>query len=91
MKTVTFRLPEALIAEINTEARNRGASRSDVVRERLATWAVRPPAPLAPASFGDLAGDLIGSVAGDGLPSDLSGQKKHYLKAMGYGQKRDRR
>jgi hypothetical protein len=30
--------------------------------------------------------DLIGSV--NGLPSDLSARKKHYLKAMGYGQKR---
>jgi hypothetical protein len=36
----------------------------------------------------DAIGDLIGSV--DGLPSDLSGRTKRYLKATGYGQKRPR-
>lgn len=91
MKTMTFRLPEALVAEIDTEAKRRGASRSDVVRERLATYAPRATAPRVLPSFGDLAGDLIGSVVSDGLPADLSAKKKHYLKAMGYGQKRDRR
>jgi hypothetical protein len=91
MKTMTFRLPEELVAEIDTEARRRGASRSDVVRERLATYAPRASESRVIPSFSDLAGDLIGSVTGDGLPPDLSAKKKHYLKAMGYGQARDRR
>ena len=85
MKTLTVRLPEPLVAEIEVESRGRKCSKSDVVRERLQR-AVRPvrrrSQPL------DAIADLIGSV--DGLPADLSGQKKRYLKATGYGQKRTR-
>ena len=35
MKTLTVRLPEALVAEIEAESRGRNLSKSDVVRERL--------------------------------------------------------
>ena len=91
MKTATFRLPDSLVAEIEAEARSRHVSRSDVVRERLAGYSVRAPAARGAPSFRELAGDLIGSVSGGGLPSDLSRRKKHYLKVLGYGHKRDRR
>ena len=63
------------MAEIEAESRERQVSKSDVVRERLwhANGSMRErPAPL------DTITDLIGSV--DGLPSDLSTRKKHYLK-----------
>ncbi|MGQ0593217.1 MAG: CopG family transcriptional regulator [Gammaproteobacteria bacterium] len=82
MKTLTVRLPETLVAEIEAESRERQVSKSDVVRERLRhpSGSMRKrPAPL------DTIADLIGSV--DGLPSDLSTRKKHYLKATGYGRK----
>jgi Arc/MetJ-type ribon-helix-helix transcriptional regulator len=85
MKSLTVRLPEDLVAEIDAESRGRNISKSDVVRERLK---------LAPSPGGrqaktlDSIGDLIGSV--DGLPSDLSGRKKQYLRAKGYGRKRPR-
>jgi Arc/MetJ-type ribon-helix-helix transcriptional regulator len=85
MKTLTVRLPESLVAQIEAESRERKLSKSDVVRERL-TRARRPDAKL-PASYLAIA-DLIGSV--DGLPSDLAARKKHYLKAAGYGRKRHR-
>ncbi len=91
MKTATFRLPDKLVAEIDAEAKHRRVSRSHVVRERLATYAVRAGPRRAAPSFRELAGDLIGSVRRDGLPTDLAARKKHYLKAWGYGQKRDRR
>ena len=85
MKTLTVRLPETLVAEIEAESRGRKLSKSDVVRERL-SLAARPvrrrPAPL------DAIADLVGSV--DGLPADLSARRKEYLKATGYGQKRTR-
>jgi hypothetical protein len=56
-----------------------------VVRERLQ----RAPATAAQASAPYRAiADLIGSV--DGLPADLSAQKKRYLKSTGYGRKRPR-
>jgi Arc/MetJ-type ribon-helix-helix transcriptional regulator len=35
MKTITVRLPEPLVADIEAESRGRKISKSDVVRERL--------------------------------------------------------
>jgi Arc/MetJ-type ribon-helix-helix transcriptional regulator len=85
MKTITVRLPEPLVAELEAESRARGVSKSDVVRERLqlGTKSRRPSSAAV-----DAIADLIGSV--DGLPADLSARKKWYLKATGYGQKRAR-
>ena len=84
MKILTVRLPDALAAEIESESRARGLSKSDVVRERLEAVAANSQqvAPLA-----DIA-DLVGSVRG--LPSDLSSRRKEYLRATGYGRKRPR-
>ena len=91
MKTLTVRLPENLVAEIESESRLRRVSKSDVVRERLqsAGHAIRQKARRP--SFKELAGDLIGSVKGDGLPKDLSANKKRYLRELGYGQNHNRR
>ncbi|MBM4259858.1 MAG: ribbon-helix-helix protein, CopG family [Deltaproteobacteria bacterium] len=83
MKTLTVRLPEQLVSEIEHESRQRRCSKSDIVRERLQSIGrstKRRPTPL------DGIADLIGSV--DGLPADLSARKKHYLRSKGYGQKR---
>jgi hypothetical protein len=84
MKTLTVRVPDAVVAEIEDAARARNVTRSDVIRERLSAPSVtsdrRPPALQAIAH-------LIGSVKG--LPADLSANKKRYLKA-GYGGKRPR-
>jgi Arc/MetJ-type ribon-helix-helix transcriptional regulator len=85
MKTLTVRLPEPLVAEIELESRGRSCSKSDIVRERLqrdARPTRRQSTPL------DAIADLIGSV--DGLPPDLSARKKRYLKTTGYGRKRAR-
>ncbi len=84
MKTLTVRLPEALVAEIETESRERRCSKSDVVRERL-RFAAPARARCAPA---DTISDLVGSVGG--LPTDLSERRKRYLKTTGYGRKRAR-
>jgi Arc/MetJ-type ribon-helix-helix transcriptional regulator len=84
MKTLTVRLPEALAAEIEAESRKRGLSKSDVVRERLERARAKRQ---LPPELDDIA-DLIG--VGDGLPSDLSARKKHYLRLWGYGRKRRR-
>ena len=85
MKALTVRLPEALVSEIESESRRRKLSKSDVVRERL-TRAVSP-AKRSTAAL-DAIADLIGSV--DGLPRNLSRQKKKYLKSTGYGRNRSR-
>jgi hypothetical protein len=84
MKTVSFRLPDAVVAAIEKEARARRVSKSAVVRDRLGRetgehrWTT---------SLEGIA-DLIGSV--DGLPTDLSSRRKAALKATGYGRKRPR-
>jgi Arc/MetJ-type ribon-helix-helix transcriptional regulator len=74
MKTLTVRLPDVLVADIERESRSRRVSKSDVVRERL-----RQPQLAASGSstMMDLAGDLLGSVRG--LPADLSSKKKRHL------------
>jgi Arc/MetJ-type ribon-helix-helix transcriptional regulator len=85
MKTMTFRLPEAVVAQIDAEAGARKLSRSDIVRERLSLTA---NARRQRAASPDAIADLIGSV--DGLPADLGARKKQHLKATGYGRKRPR-
>jgi len=82
MKTLTVRLPEDLIAQIEAESQRRRLSKSDVVRERLTTRRSRGNR----STLLDAVVDVIGSV--DELPSDLSARKKKYLKSSGYGSKR---
>ena len=85
MKTLTVRLPEALVAQIEAESRVRNMSKSDLVREWLSLAAgMETPMPPTLAAIADLIG------IADGLPADLSARKKHYLKATGYGRKRHR-
>ncbi len=85
MKTLTVRLPEQLVAEIDAESRGRGVSRSDVVRERLRA---APRAVRRRAAALDAIADLIGSI--ETLPADVSAHKKRYLRTTGYGRKRAR-
>ena len=85
MKTLTVRLPEVLVAQIEAESRRRRLSKSDVVRERLtAAGRSREPQPAAL----DAIADVVGSV--DWLPRDLSARTKKYLKSTGYGRQRTR-
>ncbi|MGH6951119.1 MAG: ribbon-helix-helix protein, CopG family [Vitreimonas sp.] len=81
MKTLTVRLPEALVSEIEAESRRRKVSKSDIVRERLGGADAERGEPAPPAIA-----DIVGSV--DGLPSDLSARKKKRLKSTGYGDRR---
>lgn len=77
MKTLTVRLPEVLVAQIEAESRRRKLSKSDVVRERLTRTEEhgKKPSPLTAIA------DIIGSV--DCLPRDLSTKTKTYLKSTG--------
>src|SRR5713226_1802985 len=84
MKTLTVRLPEPLVADIEAESRGRKISKSDVVRERLE----RARRKRRRTTSLNAIADLIGSV--DGLPADLAARKKEYLQRAGYGQKRPR-
>jgi len=86
MKTLTIRLPDSLVADIEQESQARRVSKSDVVRERL-----RPPHRVAGkrGTMREMIGDLIGSVSG--LPADLSSNKKKYLPALIRAKKLHRR
>ncbi len=84
VKTLTIRLPEALVAELESESRERGCSKSDVVRERLRVAARQ----RAEGALLDSIADLLGVV--EGLPADLSARRKAYLKATRYGRQRAR-
>jgi Arc/MetJ-type ribon-helix-helix transcriptional regulator len=55
MKTLTVRLPEALVAEIERESQVRRVSKSDVVRERLSE-------PRSTAAAGGSMRELIGDI-----------------------------
>lgn len=85
MKTLTVRLPESLVSEIEAESRRRKLSKSDVVRERLANF--ENSRKEEPALLKAIA-EVIGTV--DQLPPDLSARTKKYLKSTGYGGKRTR-
>lgn len=85
MKTLTVRLPEAMVAKIEAESRRRKLTKSDVVRERLQGGDGQHTAHSASI---DGISDLIGSV--EGLPGDLSSKRRDYLKSTRYGRKRPR-
>jgi hypothetical protein len=87
MKSLTIRLSHSLVAEIEHESQARHVSKSDVVRERL--HHARGAVGVA-GNMRDLIGDLIGSVRNDGLPSDLSSNKKEYLSPLIRVKKRHR-
>jgi hypothetical protein len=55
MRTLTVRLPDALVSEIERESHCRRVSKSDVVRERLHQ-------PQPPAAAGGNMSDLIGHI-----------------------------
>ncbi|MBV8397865.1 MAG: ribbon-helix-helix protein, CopG family [Acetobacteraceae bacterium] len=84
MKTLTVRLPETLVAEIEAESRERRRSKSDIVRERLSVGRRITPRGALP----EIIADVVGAV--DDLPPDMSERVKDYLKIKGYGRKRPR-
>ena len=75
MKTLTVRVPEKVVAEIEAEATRRKVPKSDVVRERL-QQPYRAGAQNK-GSMHDLIGDLVGSVKD--LPGDMSSNHDKYL------------
>jgi Arc/MetJ-type ribon-helix-helix transcriptional regulator len=80
MKSLTVRLPDQLVREIEAESRERDCAKSDVVRERLQRGA--RPASGSHARL-NLVADLIGSV--DGLPADER-QKEEVFENQGLWQ-----
>ena len=80
MKILTTKIPPGLAAQLEKAARERGASKSTLVREALAAYLGTDPLGGGHSgSFLTEAEDLAGSVAG---PRDLSTSAKHL---RGYG------
>ena len=79
VQTISLKMPDELLAELERAAKTRRVSKSVLVRESLET-ALRPRARRGPASCFDLAADLAGSLKG--LPRDLAHNPK-YLDGFG--------
>jgi Arc/MetJ-type ribon-helix-helix transcriptional regulator len=79
LRTVTVKLQDRLLAEIETVARARRVSRSEVVRERL------EQAESPTGSVWDRMQDLV--IEEDRAPSDLASNK---ARLRGYGRPRPR-
>ena len=74
MQTISLKLPDDLLADLEREAKARRVSKSALVRESVeATLRHRPR--RGAASCYDLARDLAGAVKG--LPRDLATNPKH--------------
>jgi metal-responsive CopG/Arc/MetJ family transcriptional regulator len=75
MKMLSLKLPPDLSARLDRAAKQRGESKSEVVRAALEQFLKGEP----PMSALELAGDLVGGGEG---PGDLSTNPKH-LKGFG--------
>jgi len=79
VQTISLKLPDDLLAELETEAKARRITKSAIVRESLAK-ALRRKSPASEVSCFDLASDLAGKVKG--LPADLA-ENPEYMKTSG--------
>jgi predicted transcriptional regulator len=73
MRTISLKLPDDLLAHLNTEAKARRVTKSSLVCESLEET-LRKPSPRSAATCYDLARDLAGSLKG--LPKDLAENPK---------------
>lgn len=80
MRTISLKLPDDLLAQLDSEAKARQVTKSWLVRESLER-ALRKQSPAGAASCYDLARDLAGIVKG--LPEDRADDPKYM---QGFGQ-----
>jgi predicted transcriptional regulator len=79
MRTISLKLPEDLVADLQREAKARRITKSAVVRESVEA-ALRRRSRRGAVSCYDLARDLAGAVKG--LPRDLASNPK-YMEGFG--------
>lgn len=80
MRTISLKLPDDLLAQLESEAKARRVTKSWLVRESLER-ALRQQAPGGAVSCYDLARDLAGTMKG--LPEDLADSSRYM---GGFGQ-----
>lgn len=79
MRTLSLKLPDALVYEIKQTCEIRGMNQSSLIREALGQYLHANPSAKQKNSFLNLANDLCGTGSG---PKDLSTNKK-YLGGFG--------
>ena len=79
MKTISLKLPSRLSARLERAAKQRGQSKSEIVRTALEQFLNGRPVRQRPMSALELAGDLVGCADG---PSDLATNPK-YMEGFG--------
>jgi hypothetical protein len=79
MRTISLKLPDHLLTQLESEAKARRVTKSRLIREGLETVLRKRPGLRGPSCY-DLARDLAGSVKG--LPKDLAENPK-YMKDFG--------
>lgn len=79
MRTISLKLPDDLLAQLDREARARRMTKSSLVRESLASVLSKKSSANAPSCY-DMARDLAGSVRG--LPEDLT-VNPEYMQGFG--------
>ena len=78
MKTISLKLSDSLDQRVARQAKNRGVSKSQLVRDALESYLENGGKMEGPSCY-DLSRDLAGSVEG---PPDLSTNPKYF---EGYG------
>ncbi len=79
MKTLSLKLPQELDMRIGAIARQRGSSKSELVRNALVAYLAGEATPRSGSAL-ELAGDLAGALEG---PGNLSCHEEHM---RGYGE-----
>jgi predicted DNA-binding protein len=74
MRTISLKLPDDLLVQLDSEAKARRVTKSSLIRESLEK-AFRKHSPADEISCYDLAGDLAGTVKG--LPKDLADNPRY--------------
>jgi Arc/MetJ-type ribon-helix-helix transcriptional regulator len=79
MPTISVRLPDDLLAQLDSETKARRMTKSGLVRESVEK-ALRRRSPASAISCHDLVRDLAGTMKG--LPADLA-DNPEYLEGLG--------
>jgi hypothetical protein len=74
MQTISLKLPDDLLARLESEAKARRVTKSSLVRESIEK-AFDKPSQTGTVSCHDLARDLAGSIAG--VPKDIATNPKY--------------
>ena len=87
MTTISLKLPGPLLREVETEARRRGLSKSELIRNSLEATLRRKRARKSVTCL-DLMGNLVGSFHG---PRDLSTNRRYLTEAIGPNARHNRK